>query len=215
MNEVNLSFFAMFFLLNRSRSAWGLPCLAFRRLSSKGIFLPFRSPHERSTSSVQYLISRSAVAEVRDVYQLGNDQLLIVPPTASPSMSSCPRASRTRSRVLTGLSNFWFAFFRKEFPGTRDHLIETDVNKFPADLQAYKSQLIGRAVICKETKVLPIECIVRALYHRQRLEGLSKKLSIVSGIKLPPGLKQCQQLPGADLHAFHQGRGRATTDQSP
>lgn len=133
--------------------------------------------------------------KVRDVYQLGNDRLLII---ASDRISAfdvvMPTGIPDKGRVLTGLSNFWFAFFRKEFPGTRDHLIETDANKFPADLQPYKAQLTGRAVICKKTKVLPIECIVRGYITGSGWKDY-QKTGVVSGIKLPPGLKQCQQLP--------------------
>src|SRR3954470_12745278 len=133
--------------------------------------------------------------KVRDVYQLGGDRLLIV---ASDRISAfdvvMPTGIPDKGSILTGLSNFWFDFFGKEFPECRNHLIETDAAKFPAELQPYRSQLAGRGVICKKTKVMPIECIVRGYITGSGWKDYLKT-GIVSGIKLPPGLKQCQQLP--------------------
>jgi len=133
--------------------------------------------------------------KVRDVYQLGGDRLLIV---ASDRISAfdvvMPTGIPDKGSILTGLSNFWFDFFRKEFPDCRNHLIETDAAKFPAELQPYRAQLAGRAVICRKTKVMPIEGIVRGYITGSGWKDYLKT-GIVSGIKLPPGLKQCQQLP--------------------
>src|SRR4051794_25425029 len=98
--------------------------------------------------------------KVRDVYDLGDKdggRLLLV---ASDRISAfdvvMPTGIPEKGSVLTQVSNFWFERFKAEIPGFRHHLIETDVTKFPADLQPYASQLKGRAVICRKTKVLPI-----------------------------------------------------------
>jgi len=134
--------------------------------------------------------------KVRDVYTLANDLLLIV---ASDRISAfdviMPTGIPDKGRLLTGLSNFWFALFRQQLGGgLKDHLIETDVAKFPAELQPYAEQLKGRSVIVRKTKVLPIECIVRGYITGSGWKDYLKT-GIVSGVKLPPGLKQCQQLP--------------------
>src|SRR4051794_37004112 len=134
--------------------------------------------------------------KVRDVYTLANDKLLIV---ASDRISAfdviMPTGIPDKGRLLTGLSNFWFALFRQQLGGTlRDHLIETDATKFPPDLQPHLDQLQGRAVIVRKTKVLPVEFIVRGYITGSGWKDY-QKTGIVSGVKLPPGLKQCQQLP--------------------
>jgi phosphoribosylaminoimidazole-succinocarboxamide synthase len=135
--------------------------------------------------------------KVRDVYTLGDGQLLIV---ASDRISAfdviMPTGIPDKGRLLTGLSNFWFDIFRKQFGpnGFRDHLIATDVARFPTPLQAHRSQLAGRSVLVRKTKVIPIECVVRGYITGSGWKDYLKT-GIVSGVKLPPGLKQCQQLP--------------------
>src|SRR5687768_6733858 len=90
--------------------------------------------------------------KVRDVYDLGNDQLLIV---ASDRISAfdviMPTPIPDKGRILTQLSNFWFNFFQQEFPGFQHHLVETDVAKFPANLQQHRDQIAGRSVLVKKT----------------------------------------------------------------
>jgi phosphoribosylaminoimidazole-succinocarboxamide synthase len=134
--------------------------------------------------------------KVRDVYQLPADRLLIV---ASDRISAfdvvMPTGIPDKGRLLTGLSNFWFAFFRKELgSAVKDHLLETDVSRFPPELRAFHTQLAGRSVIVRKTKVLPVECIVRGYITGSGWKDYLKT-GVVSGVKLPAGLKQCQQLP--------------------
>jgi phosphoribosylaminoimidazole-succinocarboxamide synthase len=135
--------------------------------------------------------------KVRDVYTMGDSELLIV---ASDRISAfdviMPTGIPDKGRLLTGLSNFWFAMFKKEFgpAGFRDHVIATDVEHFPPALKAQRAQLAGRSVLVRKTKVIPIECVVRGYITGSGWKDYLKT-SIVSGVKLPPGLKQCQQLP--------------------
>ena len=134
--------------------------------------------------------------KVRDVYQLSGDRLLIV---ASDRISAfdviMPTGIPDKGRLLTGMSNFWFALFRKQLgPVLRDHLIETDANAFGPEFKSYLSQLQGRSVLVRKTKVLPIECVVRGYITGSGWKDYLKT-GVVSGIKLPAGLKQCQQLP--------------------
>src|SRR4051812_34138766 len=93
--------------------------------------------------------------QVRDVYQLPGDRLLIV---ASDRISAfdviMPTGIPDKGRILTALSNFWFDHFQKQIPGFRHHLIETDFTKFPESLQAHRDQLAGRSVIVRKTKVM-------------------------------------------------------------
>ncbi|HEY4330313.1 MAG TPA: phosphoribosylaminoimidazolesuccinocarboxamide synthase [Phycisphaerae bacterium] len=133
--------------------------------------------------------------KVRDVYDIGDDRLLIV---ASDRISAfdvvMPTGIPDKGSILTALSNFWFAFFRKEFPAVKDHLIETGAAKFPNPFTPHVTQLAGRSVIVRKTKVLPVECIVRGYITGSGWKDYLKT-GVVSGIKLPAGLKQCQQLP--------------------
>jgi len=135
--------------------------------------------------------------KVRDVYQLGGGGLLIV---ASDRISAfdviMPTGIPDKGRILTELSNFWFAMFKKVFgpAGFRDHVLETDVERFPGTLQAYRAQLAGRSVLVRKTQVIPIECVVRGYITGSGWKDY-QKAGIVSGVKLPAGLRQCEQLP--------------------
>jgi phosphoribosylaminoimidazole-succinocarboxamide synthase len=135
--------------------------------------------------------------KVRDVYQFGEGNLLIV---ASDRISAfdviMPTGIPDKGRLLTGLSNFWFDMFTRVFgpKGFRDHLVEKDVASFPASLQPYREQLAGRSVLVRKTKVMPIECVVRGYITGSGWKDY-KKTGVVSGIKLPAGLRQCEQLP--------------------
>jgi len=135
--------------------------------------------------------------KVRDVYQLGGGGLLIV---ASDRISAfdviMPTGIPDKGRILTELSNFWFVMFKKVFgpAGFRDHLLETDVERFPGTLHAYRQQLAGRSVLVRKTQVIPIECVVRGYITGSGWKDY-QKTGIVSGVKLPAGLRQCEQLP--------------------
>jgi phosphoribosylaminoimidazole-succinocarboxamide synthase len=135
--------------------------------------------------------------KVRDVYSMDDGKLLIV---ASDRISAfdviMPTGIPDKGRLLTGLSNFWFAMFKNKFgpAGFRDHLLEIDVERFPGTLRAQREQLAGRSVLVRKTKVIPIECVVRGYITGSGWKDY-QKTGIVSGIKLPSGLKQCEQLP--------------------
>jgi len=129
--------------------------------------------------------------KVRDVYDLG-EQLLIV----STDRISCfdvvlPNGIPQKGAVLTGLSCFWFDFVKKIIP---HHFISADVDVYPPQIKNYKSQLLGRSMLVKKTKPLPVECVVRGYLSGSGWKEYQKQGS-VCGIKLPPGLKESDKLP--------------------
>jgi phosphoribosylaminoimidazole-succinocarboxamide synthase len=132
--------------------------------------------------------------KVRDVYELDDDRLLIV---ASDRISAfdviMPTPIPDKGRILTALSNFWFSFFQKHLP-LKQHLLETDFAKFPAHLQPFGEQLAGRSVIVRRTRVIPIECVVRGYITGSGWKDY-QSTGVVSGVRLPPELRQCELLP--------------------
>jgi len=129
--------------------------------------------------------------KVRDVYDLG-DKLLII----STDRISCfdvilPSGIPCKGKVLTELSSFWFDFIKSIIP---HHLITAEINKYPKDVNKYKTQLQGRSMLVKKTKPFPVECVVRGyLSGSGWLEY--KKTQSICGIKLPPGLLESDKLP--------------------
>lgn len=133
-----------------------------------------------------------ASGKVRDVYQLGSDQLLFV---ATDRISAFDYVLATgiphKGRVLTQLSLFWFEFLRSLVP---NHLITADVEQYPSNVQKYSAQLQGRSMLVKRAEMFPLECVVRGYISGSAWKEYKTNGS-VCGIKLPAGLKESDQLP--------------------
>jgi phosphoribosylaminoimidazole-succinocarboxamide synthase len=129
--------------------------------------------------------------KVRDVYQVGERQLLLVA-TDRLSAFDCilPTPIKNKGKVLTSLSNFWF---NRLSHITENHLITTDFEQMPDAVRRNES-LRDRSTLVKKTKVFPVECVVRGY-----LEGSGWKdyqaTGSVCGYELPAGLVQCSKLP--------------------
>ena len=134
----------------------------------------------------------SSQGKVRDVYETGDGQLLIV---ATDRLSAfdvvMPQPIPLKGRVLTQLSNFWFSFTH---PIIENHLVCTQVEDFPRECQPYADHLRGRSILVKKTRPLPIECVVRGY-----LSGSGwieyQQSGTVCGIALPKGLVESAKLP--------------------
>jgi len=129
--------------------------------------------------------------KVRDVYDLGDELLLVATDRISAYDVVLPTPIPGKGEMLTRISRFWFDFFADATP---HHLLEVIENRAPAGLEAHLDQLRGRTMRCRKTRVVPIECVVRGYlagsgWHDYRRTGQ------VCGVRLPPGLTQCARLP--------------------
>ncbi|HSZ55705.1 MAG TPA: phosphoribosylaminoimidazolesuccinocarboxamide synthase [Tepidisphaeraceae bacterium] len=130
--------------------------------------------------------------KVRDVYDLGEALLIVATDRISAFDCIMPNGIPDKGKILTALSLFWFG--RLSALDIPNHLIETDVERFPQALQPYRGQLAGRSMLVKKASVLPIECVARGYLAGSGWKEYQKTGS-VCGIKLPPGLRQCDKLP--------------------
>ena len=127
--------------------------------------------------------------KVRDVYDLG-DQLVIV---ATDRLSAfdwiLPTPIPDKGRILNGMTLFWLKFL-----GVSNHFLTDDVARLGKPFEPFADQLRGRTMLVRKTQVVPVECVVRGYLAGS---GWKEYLStgMVCGIQLPPGLRQCQQLP--------------------
>ncbi len=128
--------------------------------------------------------------KVRDIYDLG-DQLLIV---ATDRLSAfdvvLPTGIEDKGKVLTKLSLFWFRQMKDVVP---NHIIETDVDRYPANLRKYGDALSDRSMLVKKARVLPVECVVRGYLAGSGWTEY-RKSGTVCGIKLPENLKESSKL---------------------
>ena len=130
--------------------------------------------------------------KVRDIYDVDDDTLLIV---TTDRMSAFDvilgQPIPWKGVILNQLTLFWMQKFAHLIP---NHIIESDVDKYPAALQPYRDQLVGRSVLARRAQPLKAECIVRGYIAGSGWKSY-KKDGTLCGVHLPAGLKESDKLP--------------------
>ena len=121
--------------------------------------------------------------KVRDIYAVGDDQLLLV---ASDRISTYdvvhPTPIPDKGKVLTGLTDFWLT---QTEDIVANHLVSfTDV---PEDVR-------GRAMLVERLEMVPVECVIRGYITGSGMKDY-QRTGAICGIELPEGLVESQQLP--------------------
>lgn len=129
--------------------------------------------------------------KVRDIYDLGDALLIVATDRISAFDVVLPNGVPEKGRVLTQISKYWFSRTASIVP---NHLITTDVSRFPAECLKHASILEGRSMLVKKSQPLPVECIVRGYLSGSGLKEY-RATGAVSGIKLPAGLTEASRLP--------------------
>ncbi|TDR80373.1 phosphoribosylaminoimidazolesuccinocarboxamide synthase [Paludibacterium purpuratum] len=130
--------------------------------------------------------------KVRDLYAIDDQRMLMV---ATDRLSAfdviLDDPIPAKGQILTAISNFWFEKLSGVVP---NHLTGDRVEDVVGaeDLP----QVTGRAVVVKRLKPVPIEAIVRGYLAGSGWKDYQKS-GAVSGIPLPTGLVEAQQLPAA------------------
>jgi phosphoribosylaminoimidazole-succinocarboxamide synthase len=132
------------------------------------------------------LVSRG---KVRDLYELGDDLLLVATDRLSAFDVVLPTPIPDKGRVLTQLSLFWFKTLGDIVP---HHVLSA--TDFPVPASAFRQQLAGRAMLCRKTRPLPIECVVRGYLAGSGWKDY-RATGKVCGVALPPGLRESDRLP--------------------
>lgn len=125
-----------------------------------------------------------ASGKVREIYELPDQALLLV---ASDRISTYdvvhPNPIPDKGGVLTGLSAFWFALTGEI---VANHLISAS--------EGVPKQVRGRGMRVKRLSMLPVECVVRGYITGSGWKDYQAS-GAVSGIELPPGLRESDRLP--------------------
>src|ERR1700756_4730158 len=133
-----------------------------------------------------------ASGKVRDVYSVGDQQLLFV---ATDRISAFDYILATgiphKGRVLSQISLFWFDFLADLVP---NHLITADVEQYPTSVRKYADQLRGRSMLVQRAEMFPVECVVRGYISGSAWKEY-KATGKVCGIQLPQGLKESDAFP--------------------
>jgi phosphoribosylaminoimidazole-succinocarboxamide synthase len=131
------------------------------------------------------LLSRG---KVRDLYELGDALLLVATDRLSAFDVVLPTPIPDKGRVLTQLSLFWFKTLGDIVP---HHVLSA--TDFPSPASAYRQQLAGRSMLCRKTRPLPIECVVRGYLAGSGWKDY-RATGKVCGVALPPGLRESDRL---------------------
>lgn len=120
--------------------------------------------------------------KVRDLFRTPDGKLLFV---ASDRISAydwvLPTTIPDKGRILTSLSQWWFDKLQGVVP---NHLAN---GKIPAAVR-------GRAMVCEELDMLPVECVARGYLTGSGLSDY-KATGRICGNGLPPGLVDGSELP--------------------
>ncbi len=139
-------------------------------------------------SSLPFPVRRG---KVRDVYDLGQQLLIVATDRISAFDCVMPNGIPDKGKILTSLSLFWFEKFAGKF---ENHLIAANVFDYPSSLKPHRDQIEGRSMLVKKASVIPIECVARGYLAGSGWKEYQKSRT-VCGISLPAGLTQCERLP--------------------
>lgn len=129
--------------------------------------------------------------KVRDLYAVDDATLLIVTTDRLSAFDVVlPDPIPGKGVVLNQISSFWFERTRHIVP---NHLTGRALASVITD-EAELALLAQRSVLVRRLKPLPIEAVVRGYLIGSGWKDY-QRTGAVSGIPLPPGLEQAQQLP--------------------
>jgi phosphoribosylaminoimidazole-succinocarboxamide synthase len=140
--------------------------------------------------------------KVRDVYDVGDKLLIVSTDRISAFDVVLPCGIPDKGRVLNQLSAFWFKETADILPNHVIKAIDTEetlrdvLSHVTTDNYELKAlnYLIGRSMLVARAERVPVECVVRGY-----LSGSAwveyKETGKVSGISLPRGMKESQELP--------------------
>ena len=139
-------------------------------------------------------LRRIARGKVRDVYEVDAERLLLVATDRVSAFDVVMReAIPFKGAVLTQISAWWF----RQIDGvTAHHMLAADADAIVAAVPAlapHRAAIAGRAMLCRRTKVFPIECVVRGYLSGSAWKEYAAK-GTLAGEKLPAGLRESDRL---------------------
>ncbi|MDK1031978.1 MAG: phosphoribosylaminoimidazolesuccinocarboxamide synthase [Planctomycetia bacterium] len=129
--------------------------------------------------------------KVRDIFDLGENLLIVASDRISAFDCILPTGIPDKGRILTSLSLFWFDLLADT---CANHLVTADVAEMGDAVKGREAELAGRTMLVRKADVLPIECVVRGYLAGSGWREY-QATGTICGIRLPPGLRQSEQLP--------------------
>ncbi len=124
-----------------------------------------------------------ASGKVREIYDLGDELLLVASDRISTYDVVHPTPIPEKGAVLTAISAFWF-----------ERTQEIVANQVVSVTDGVPEEARGRGMVVKKLKMLPVECVVRGYITGSGWKDYQRE-GKVSGIELAPGLQESEQIP--------------------
>ena len=128
--------------------------------------------------------------KVREVYEVDSGRLLLV---ASDRVSAFDVVMKERvpfkGAVLTQLTAWWLRQLEAVVP---HHMLTSSADEIVArlpTLEAHRSDLAGRSMLCRRTDVFPVECVVRGYLSGSAWKEYHAS-GTLAGEPLPAGLRE-------------------------
>src|ERR1700747_3764708 len=135
--------------------------------------------------------------KVRDIYAVGDDRVLLLTTDRISAFDVVMGETiPMKGAVLTQISAFWFGKLEGVVP---HHVISANTDEIIAAvpaLKAHRSDILGRAMLCKRTSVFPIECVIRGYLSGSAWKEYAAS-GTLAGEKLPAGLVESAKLEPA------------------
>jgi phosphoribosylaminoimidazole-succinocarboxamide synthase len=136
-------------------------------------------------------IKKTHSGKVREMFEVDGSLLMVATDRISAFDVVLPNTIPLKGAVLTQISAFWFDKL-KGIVGNQ--VITTDPDQFPPQVAPYREQLAGRSTLVRKCAPLPIECVVRGYLAGSGWKEY-RDTGSVSGLRLPAGLREADQLP--------------------
>ena len=149
-------------------------------------------------------LKRLHQGKVRDIYAIDDRHMLIVTTDRLSAFDVVlPDPIPGKGRVLTTISNFWFARTRHIVP---NHLADFPLERAVPDA-AERASIADRSMVVRRLKALPVEAVVRGYLIGSGWKDY-QQTGEICGVRLPRGIAHGRQAAAADLHAVHKSRSR-------
>jgi phosphoribosylaminoimidazole-succinocarboxamide synthase len=137
-------------------------------------------------------IDLSKRGKVRDIFDLGENMLMVASDRISAFDVVLPNAIPYKGAVLNSISDYWF---QQTQDIIKNHIITSDVGQFDLPLtEDEKHMLRGRSSLVRKGDMIEVECVVRGYLDGSGWSSY-RDTGKLFDISLPGGLKQGDRLP--------------------
>ncbi len=136
-----------------------------------------------------HIVKQAWQGKVRDIYDLGDELLIVTSDRVSAFDVVFPNLIPDKGVILNGISAY---FFKTTKSIIKNHFITDIVDEYPIEFQVFKSDLEGRSMLVRKTRVIPFECIVRG-YITGSAWSEYKRTSTIGNMLVADGMLESQR----------------------